>query len=258
MPDDPHLLLFQGQLALNAADFSEADARFKKVTELRADFSSAWDGWGESLDSQDKLTEARAAFATAVRIAPEEPRYRANLAAVELRLREPHRALEVLDKAIAGEAHYWYPRVLRVKAMLLLDDRHEARRAADTLARQMQQADAQEINRNDSTWSFRVPDGVVRLNDISEKRFYVFLLAAAVSFLADDGATLDDWAKEANKHPPAQQHDIRVLTFADLDAAQCLHPQTKQSIEDVQTRLLRLRERPWPLTTICRKPATTG
>ena len=80
--------------------YSEAEAEYRRVIELKPDNVDAWFNLGLSLLKLGKPTEARDAFATTIRISPSRVSARINLAELLLAEGKNEQAIEHLEAAI--------------------------------------------------------------------------------------------------------------------------------------------------------------
>jgi superkiller protein 3 len=99
--------LAQGERHLEAGEWSEAEAAFRRALEINPESAPAYSKLGVAMIHQRRMDEAEAAFARAI---DKNPRYApawSNLGNVYRETGRTEQALEAYQRAIAADPDYW-------------------------------------------------------------------------------------------------------------------------------------------------------
>ncbi|MDR7418474.1 MAG: tetratricopeptide repeat protein [Armatimonadota bacterium] len=108
MPDKPidHNLL-EGEKFLDAGEWTQAEAAFRRAIEANANSAVAYSKLGVALVHQRRVDEAERAFAKAVAIDPRYAPAWSNLGNVYRESGRLDEALQAYERAVAADPDYW-------------------------------------------------------------------------------------------------------------------------------------------------------
>jgi len=104
-PTDPNLL--EGEKRLEAGDWPQAEAAFRRAAEAHPTSAVAQSKLGVALVHQRRLEEAEGAFTRAVKLDPRHAPAWSNLGNVYRETGRTEQALEAYRKAVEADPDYW-------------------------------------------------------------------------------------------------------------------------------------------------------
>lgn len=217
-PDDPHLALFQGDLAESRGDLDGAEAHYREALERDDGMPYGWFALGVVLDHGERPREALEAYRRAVNLAPENQSYLTNLAHQQQRNGDLIAAVKTLNHAIRLDDGFILAHIDRARLLLLLPDEAAValqglQHAADLLL----DPDLVSLPKNSSPWYLTLGEHSIHLDTPARKRCYTFRMLASLAARLGDRDTADRYATRDCALPPSED---RVLQeWLDLERA---------------------------------------
>ena len=213
-PDDPHALLFQGDLHAIVDEYEPARVLYARAIARDPGLAHGYYSLGVVLDKLGEAEKALGAYEQAVKLAPEYVPYRNNLAHQYVQLKDYEQAITVYEKVLALEADFVVPYFDLANCYRVRGRLEEALRSQQKGASLLRQVQIARLEKNQQPWYFRVGDRSLHLDTLARKQCYAARSLAATLRVLQRLEEAAKYQQQACEVTPADERDIQALVEA--------------------------------------------
>ena len=201
-PDDPHAYIFWGDLFANSEP-GTAIKHYKKAVDIDPGLPEAWFSLGYVYGTHVKdYDKALANYRRATELSPHSSRYLTNLAGMRCKLGRDQACIDTYKKVIDLHPYSFITHLKLLEILRLSAQLDKAVPYAKALAQWAVDDTKWENPINQELWGIEVNDMngkviPIQLEDVNEKKFYVFCQISLTFCLADRQAEAREYARKA-------------------------------------------------------------
>ena len=237
-PDDPHALVFLGNLYAQLENIDKAEEQYELAIKSDNKTASAYFGLGIIYEKQNEIDKALEKYKDAVKLSKWNERYLNNLASVYSRKGDYENAIKNYELILTLDYEYLLPYLEISIAFLQMGNLEKAYAYQDKLAGLLEDEYFYDNDKNKGVWFFNAEDETVELFSIEEKRLYTLYSLSMTLFLLGDKDHANEIAGKAQSIKTDQDASIRKIVSLDLQRFVDKHQAYKEQVENYRTTYL--------------------
>jgi tetratricopeptide (TPR) repeat protein len=214
--EDPHALVFLGNLYAQIEDEAKAEEYYQRAIKSYPDIASGYFGLGVLYQKQEKLDDAINMYQEAVACSKWNERYLNNLAYVYFLKEEFGKAISTYELVLKLDYEYLLPYCEIALAHRLMGDLAMARNYQYRLVELLNNQKISVQQKNNDVWFFETGKGIVSLFTIIQKKFYAIYSLSMSLFLLGQEKEAKHLTQKAKNLDVEKEDAIMELIKSDL------------------------------------------